>query len=126
MHRLCRILALAFPALLALGLLGGFPDSTQAAGIAFHNELKTPVIVQGASNVNNVLRRWPPLTILPGKMDWDTHLPPGKRLIVIYDAQMRNRPLLQQVIQFQGQDMHLYIVPAGAGRVMISDRPPTK
>jgi hypothetical protein len=126
MNRLPRLLGTACLSLVALGLLGGFPTTAQAAGIGFRNNLKIPVVVQGASRVNNVLRRGLPRTVLPGNAMWvwDTDLPPGDREIVVYDAQMPNRVLYRTVVRFQGQDMRLFINPAGPGGVTISDRPP--
>jgi hypothetical protein len=123
MNRLSRLLGTACVGLLALGLLGGFPTAARAAGIALRNNLNIPVVVQGASRVNNVLRRGLPKTIAPGKLEWDTDLLPVDREIVVYDARMPNRVLFRTVIRFQGQDMHLFINPAGPGRVTISERP---
>ena len=44
------------------------------------------------------------------------------REIVIYGAQ-GNRLLFRMIVPFQGQDVMLYVVPAGPGRVRLSDRP---
>jgi hypothetical protein len=111
-------------ACLALALLGGLPARAAAAGIGFQNGLNVRVVVQGSSVVNNVVRRGQPLVLPPGKILWDTNLPPGDREIAIYDAQMPARILYRAVIPFQGQDLMLYILPAGPGRVRLSDRPP--
>jgi len=107
--------------LLALGLLGGLPTTVLAAGIGFRNDLNVRVVVQGASSVNNVVRRGQPLVINPGKTLWDTNLPTGDREIIIYGAQP-NRILYRTIVPFQGRDLMLYVVPAAPGGVRITDR----
>jgi hypothetical protein len=122
MNRLFRNLGTAGLGLCALGLLGGLPAPAAAEGIGFRNDLNVRIIVQGASKVDNVVRRGLPLQIDPGKTLWDTNLPMGEREIVIYGAQ-GNRLLFRMIVPFQGQDVMLYVVPAGPGRVRLSDRP---
>jgi len=122
MDRLIRNLGMAGLGLFALALLGGFPARAAAAGIGFRNDLNVKVVVQGASVVNNVVRRGQPLVIDPGNTLWDTNLPVGDRQIIIYGAQP-NRILARPVISFQGRDRMMYIIPAASGRVTLSDRP---
>jgi hypothetical protein len=77
----------------------------QGAGIGFRNDAKVPVIVQGASIVNNMLRRGQPLLIPPGKVAWDLNLKPGVRYITIYHGALPNRILYQgPPFNFAGQD----------------------
>jgi len=118
MNRLIRNLGMASLGLLALALLGGFPGPAAAAGIGLRNDLNVRVVVQGASVVNNVVRRGQPLVIDPGKTLWDTNLPMGKREIIVYAVQP-NRILCRKVIDFQNQDMMLHIVTVPPGRVDI-------
>jgi hypothetical protein len=122
MNRLVRNLSTACLGLCAFGLLGGLPTPARAAGIGLQNNLNIRVVVQGESLVNSVVRRGQPLVIDPGKVLWDTNLPAGPRVIMIYGGQPA-RILHREVVPFQNQDMMLYIVPAGPGRVRISDRP---
>jgi hypothetical protein len=92
MKRLARIWKKVALALVVFPLLGG---SVRAAGIGFKNDLKIPIIVQGASFENNVIRRGQPLLIYPGKTVWDLNLKPGNRFITIYDARQPTRILFQ-------------------------------
>jgi hypothetical protein len=123
MIRLHHLLGTALLGLCALGVLGGLPAAANAAGIGFRNDLNVRVIVQGASYLNNVVRRGQPLVIDPGKTLWDTNLPVGDRVIIIYSAQLPNRILHREVVPFQGQDLMLYVQPAMGGRVRISEHP---
>lgn len=108
MTRLFHNLSRACLGLVALGLLGGLPSLAEAAGIGFRNDLNIRVIVQGASSVNNVVRRGQPLIIEPGKTLWDTNLPEGNREVIIYAGQP-NRILHRSVVPFHGRDMTLTI-----------------
>lgn len=112
MKRLARFLKKAALALVVLPLLAG---SARAAGIGFKNDLKIPIIVQGASLENNVIRRGQPLLIYPGKTVWDLNLKPGNRFITIYDGRQPSRILYQSQptmpIPFQDQDMLFSIRP---------------
>ena len=124
MNRLHRNLGTACVGLCALALLGGLATPAGAAGIGFRNDLNIRIVVQGASNVNNVVRRGQPLVIEPGKTLWDTNLPSGPREIVIYSTLPNRPPLLRVVVPFQGEDMRLYVVPTPTGRVRLADHPP--
>ncbi len=112
MKRLPRFLKKAALALAVLPLLAG---SLRAAGIGFKNDHKIPIIVQGASLENNVVRRGQPLLIYPGKTVWDLNLKPGNRFITIYDARQPSRILYQSPangpIPFQDQDLLFSIRP---------------
>jgi hypothetical protein len=112
MKRLARILKQVALALVVLPLQAG---SAQAAGIGFKNDLKIPIIVQGASLENNVIRRGQPLLIYPGKTVWDLNLKPGKRFITIYDGRQPTRIIYQSPptgpIPFQDEDLLFSIRP---------------
>jgi hypothetical protein len=108
-------------AVLVLGLMGGLPNLAEAAGIGFRNDLNSRVIVQGASVVNNVVRRGQALQIDPGKTLWDTNLPDGNREVIIYAGQP-SRILHRSIVPFQGRDITLYIIMDRTGRVRLSDK----
>jgi hypothetical protein len=79
--------------------------SAQAAGMGFKSNVPIPVIVQGATNVGNMLRRGAPVVIPPGKVGWDLNLKPGVRIVTIYDGRMPTRVLYQGPFLFQGRDV---------------------
>jgi hypothetical protein len=121
MTRLHHTLGKACLAMLVLGALGGLANSTEAAGIAFRNDLTVRVTVQGASSVNNVARRGPLLVIDPGKTLWDSNVPSGNREVIVYGGQP-TRILYRTVIPFMGQDITLYINLDRMGRVQVSEK----
>jgi hypothetical protein len=106
MRRLARFLKKAALALVVLPLLA---SSVRAAGIGFKNDLKIPIIVQGATFEKNVLRRGQPLLIYPGKTVWDLNLKTGNRFITIYDGRQPTRIIYQSPptgpVPFQDQDL---------------------
>lgn len=84
----------------------------QPGGIGFRNELKVPVLVEGASVVNGMLRRGQPIRIAPGQMAWDCNLSPGLRYLTIYDANQPTRILYRDPpIPFQGKDLFYGVRP---------------
>lgn len=90
------------------------PGSVFAAGIGFVNELKGPIVVQGSSIENNMVRRGPPILIFPGKVGWDMNLKPGPRSITIYDGRQTTRILYQgPPIPFGGQDQLFAVRSSG-------------
>lgn len=97
---------------LTLLLLTG---SLQASGIGFRCDLPKPVVVQGASVVNNMVRRGQPFPVLPSRINWDANLLPAPRLIIIYDANQPNLLLFRDTIPFQGRDMLFSIQPNPLG-----------
>ena len=79
---------------------------SQPGGIGFRNDHGVPVLVEGASVVNGMLRRGQPIRIAPGQMAWDSNLSPGVRYVTIYDANQPTRVLYRDPpIQFQGRDL---------------------
>ncbi len=112
MNRQTGTLGKACLGLLALAVLGALPAAARADGLGFRNDLKIPIIVQGESVVDNVLRRGQPLLIYPGKMAWDTNLKAGVRWISVYDARLPNRILLRRLpINFLGGDLSFSVLP---------------
>jgi hypothetical protein len=117
-------------ALVALTVLTLASGAVQAQ-ISFRNDLKTPVIVQGASVVRGMLRRGPPLLILPGKTASDRLLPLGPRVYTIYDANQPNSILFRDQIRYGGVPLqfviqlgpggNVQVVPAGKAKTEASD-----
>jgi hypothetical protein len=101
-------LRLAAPAALLVALVSA---PAQAAGIGFKSNLPIPVIVQGATTVDNMLRRGAPVVIPPGKVGWDLNLKKGVRFVTIYDGRVPTRVLFQGTLPFQGQDILFGIQP---------------
>jgi hypothetical protein len=115
MNRQGKTLGKTCLGLLALAVLGVFPAVSAADGLGFRNDLKIPIIVQGESLVNNVLRRGQPLLIQPGKVAWDTNLKPCDRFISVYDARMPTRVLLRRYpVRFLGGDVPHAVIPNAA------------
>ena len=107
-------------AVTSLTLIAGFiallasPTSAQqhGGGIGFRNDLNTPVLVEGASVVNGMLRRGQPIRIAPGQMCWDCNVNPGLRYVTIYDANQPTRILYRDPpIPFQGRDLLYGVKP---------------
>jgi hypothetical protein len=94
-----------------------------AAGIGFKSNVPIPVIVQGATTVDNMVRRGTPVVILPGKMGWDLNLKAGVRFVTIYDGRQPTRVLWQGRLPFQGQDMLFTIHPVPRNPFQVLVRP---
>lgn len=92
--------------LLAAGLIGLLvPAVAEAAWVGFRNDTGSPILVQGASVVNNQLRRGKPRLLLPGEVYWDCILLPGRKLIIVADAQQPNVTLYQDFIIVAAADL---------------------
>jgi hypothetical protein len=111
---------------LAVFLLALISIPARAAGLGFKSNVPIPVIVQGATTVDNMLRRGTPVVIAPGKLGWDLNLKPGVRFITIYDGRQPTRILFQGNVPFRGQDMLFAIhpVPRNPFRVAVLPVPP--
>ena len=85
----------------------------QFGGVAvgFKNELKTPVIVQGYTIVNNMQKRGQAFIVLPGKLLADNNVPANSiRFYTIVDANQPNIVYLRNVdIRVGVQDLGLAI-----------------
>ena len=102
---LARALILVSAVCLSIGIVadsapaqkgGPVPAPVQATGSAsFRNDLKVPVIVQGISQVNGVLKRGQPLLVAPGKTAGDFNVPAGVRAYSVYDANQPTRVLVK-------------------------------
>ncbi|MBM4067676.1 MAG: hypothetical protein FJ271_01840 [Planctomycetes bacterium] len=113
-HKVLIVLGLATVVLL--------PCRAAAEGIGFVNELKMPIIVQGSTVENNMVRRGLPVLVFPGKTGWDINLKPGRRFITIYDGRQTTRVLYQgPPLLFAGRDMlfAVRVVPGNPPRVLL-------
>jgi hypothetical protein len=86
--------------LLAVGVFALVPAWVDAAGIGFKNDTKQVLYIQGSFETPRGIQRGQVQTIKPGEIGWDSNLCKGNRIITVYDA--NNRPLLVQVIPFDG------------------------
>ena len=93
---LCGILADSAPAQ-TRPVPGPGPGPAQGAtgSASFRNDLKVPVIIQGISQVNGVLKRGQPLVVAPGKTTGDFNVPVGVRAYSVYDANQPTRVLVK-------------------------------
>ena len=96
--------------LVALAVLGVLPARAAAGGMGFRNDLNIPIIVQGESVIDGVLRRGQPLLIAPGKAAYDTNLKAGNRRITVYDANNTTRVLLRVLLPYDGSDVNFRVV----------------
>lgn len=99
-----QLRALAVACLLAGALVGIAAAQPMSVSVVFRNELKTPVIVQGTSSVNGMIRRGLPIIIPAGRVAADSNVPLGTRLYSVYDA---NQP--QRVL---ARDVQVNVIPA--------------
>lgn len=80
------------------------------SAIGFRNDTKMTVVVQGHSVVNNQHRRGQPMLLSPGKIAFDSKIPPGVRFFTIYDSNQTSRIfLLNQPVAPQGKDLFFAI-----------------
>jgi hypothetical protein len=135
MKRYLTILSLAAAGMIALAPIGlgqapgpksrNNPQSKNVptVSIAFRNDLKSPIIVQGHSVVSGMQRRGQPVAVPAGKINFDNAVPAGVRYITVFDPSQPSRPLLQNVpIQVPpGRDLQVLIrtAPNNAKRVII-------
>lgn len=113
---------------LGLAIAIALPARAAAEGIGFVNELKYPIIVQGSTVENNMVRRGLPVLVFPGKTGWDINLKPGRRFITIYDGRQTTRVLYQgPPVLFAGRDMQfaVRILPTTPPRVLLVPVPMT-
>jgi hypothetical protein len=118
-----------------LSLLAGvgvvcFSNGVEAASIGFHNHLKKNIYVEAVSIVRNKVLRDRPLLINPGKVGWHMNVPPGNRVIYIYDANPPVRLLYRNAIGVGAQNLFFAVQPAqpvrGAPRATLVPAKPPK
>jgi hypothetical protein len=110
--------------LLAVVCLAGAAPVADAAWLGFRNDTNGTLVVQGASIVNNGLRRGKPNRLLPGEVYWENILVPGPKLIEVYDIRQPNRPLHREIIQTAGTDL-FYSIQIDPGSPGGNGQPPT-
>lgn len=88
---------------LGCGLMALFATSGQGqapvlpGAVAFRNDTKGPIVVQGMTMVGGVARRGQPLLLPVGRVAGDFNLPPGLYLYSVYDANQPSRVLAKDV-----------------------------
>src|SRR6478735_3046288 len=65
--------------------------------VAFRNDTKGPIVVQGTTLVGGVARRGQPLLLPMGRVAGDFNLPAGLFLYSVYDANQPSRVLARDV-----------------------------
>jgi hypothetical protein len=108
MNRLWRHSRLIGPCLLAVALVGADPVPAAAAWFGVRNDSQMPVIFQGASVVNNVVRRGKAHILAPGQETWEL-IAPGTKIITIYDGRVPGRVLFEGNIVAGPTDMFFSI-----------------
>jgi hypothetical protein len=84
----------------------------QPSSIAFRNETKIAVIIQGTSTVGGMIRRGQPIVVAPGQVVGEFNVPPGARVYSAYDAKTPSKVLALDVP---------FTIPPGAN-ILISVR----
>jgi hypothetical protein len=80
------------------------------AAVAFRNEMKTPVIVQGTTIVNGMPKRGQALVIQPGQKQLEFNVPPGIRYYMVFDAARPSIVLVRNLpVPVQGNDLSFVI-----------------
>src|SRR5262245_29275625 len=128
MKRLIPTLLIAAAGMLALGSFAANRASAQKGdpppiSIAFRNDTKMTVLLQGASIVKGVKRSGQPILIREGKTAFDNNVPIGIRLITIVDANQPSRVLYRDSIPVPpGRDVALVIrpMPNNPNRVILA------
>jgi hypothetical protein len=111
------------------------PAAADAGWLGLRNDTGAPIVVQGASLVNNVMRRGRPQLLFPGEVTWEAILIPGKKVIEIYDPKLpKHPPVHQEIIPVAGADLFYSIqldappkapVPAAVKFKFVPTKPPT-
>jgi hypothetical protein len=80
------------------------------SAVAFRNEMKTPVIVQGYTFVGKMPKRGMAIVVPPGKTLLDINVPVGIRVYTVYDANMPSVVLIKDFpVPIKGMDLSLVI-----------------
>jgi hypothetical protein len=92
-------------AVLAVVLLGAGQAAAQPTWIGFRNDTDLPVVVQGSSQINNVVRRGKPHLLYPGEAYMECIIYPGVKQFTIYDRKQPTRVLHQENVRCAGTDL---------------------
>ncbi len=117
---------IAKPILLALLSLGALPAASQGAWIGFRNDMKDPIVVQGASVVNGQVRWGKPHTLLPGEVCWDCIIQPGNKIIKVVSAKPPNKVLYQNTMMVVGDLFFSVQFQPPANAKLVPAKPPTR
>jgi hypothetical protein len=127
MRRVVKACAIATCLALAVWIAPAAPAQLGVAGgaaVAFRNDMKTPVIVQGTTIVNRMPKRGQALVVPPGKTQLDLNIPPGIRFYTIVDA---NQPGIVYVkdlpVPVQGKDLG-FVIRGVAPKVTVEPASP--
>src|SRR6266478_6981564 len=86
------------------------PAQFGGSAVAFRNEMKTPVIVQGYTLVGKMQKRGMAIVVPPGKTQIDINVPAGIRFYTIYDANMPATVHISNLaVPIKGMDLSLVI-----------------
>lgn len=96
------------PILLALAVLAAAPATSQAAKLGFRNETIITLVVQGATIEKDRVRAGRSLLIPARNKAVDPMVPPGQRLIRIYNANT-NQLLFRDIILVEDKDIFFSI-----------------
>ena len=109
--------------LMAGVLAGGALGQGMVITIGFRNDLKTPVIIQGVSQIGGMVRRGPPIVVLPGRLGGDFNVPAGRRIYNVYDANQPTRVLARDVTVnvLPGRNLSFAIKGAGNQAMVVPE-----
>lgn len=121
------LIALAFTAAALLPSNKAFGQNP-GMSVAFRNDTKVPVIVQGWAYINKMPRRGQAVLVQPGKTVSDSSLPAGTRFVSVYDANQPTRVYVrdQQIDVPRNLDLPYSIRPhpTNPQRMAINDPSP--
>jgi hypothetical protein len=92
-------------ALLVILAVGIWPATADAGIIVFRNDTDNPVMIQGISIINRVVRKGNLHVLRPGEVSRELILVPGAILFTVADAKQPTRILCQETIQVLGIDL---------------------
>jgi hypothetical protein len=106
--------------------LVSWPSAAGAAAIGFHNTLKMNIYVEAVSIVRGRVIRDKPLLLPPGKVGWHMNVPPGNRVIYIYDANPPVRLLYRNNLAVGVPNLFFAVKPVRGGPAvkLVPARPP--
>jgi hypothetical protein len=110
---------------LALLACGAAPPRNEPPWLGYRNETRATLVVQGATVVNNVIRRGKPRVVYAGDVCWD-QVSPGSKILTIYDARQPNRILYQAAVNVGNADQFFSIQVDAPTKVMVNDRVPPR
>jgi hypothetical protein len=79
--------------------------------MGFRNDTNSPIVIQGVSIINRVPRQGPRHTLQPGQECWDVMIAKGNKLILIADAKLPTRSLMQETVTYSGTDLFFSVQP---------------